>query len=69
MSYDFILLHREPGQSWDEVLEARERVVIAGADRPFDPAALPADVRQVWKPADHMTGGNARICRCADGWG
>ena len=23
----------------------------------------PADVRQVQKPADHMTGGNARICR------
>jgi len=21
----------------------------------------PADVRQVWKPADHMTGGNGRI--------
>src|SRR5215813_12582472 len=35
MSYDFILLHREPGQSWDEVLEANERLVLEVADRPF----------------------------------
>ena len=39
MSYDFILLHREPGQSWDEVLEANEQLAMAGADRPFDPSA------------------------------
>jgi hypothetical protein len=39
MSYDFILLHREPGQSWDEVLEANEQLAIAGADRPFGPSA------------------------------
>ncbi len=39
MSYDFILLHREPGQSWDEVLKANERLVMEGADRSFDPPA------------------------------
>src|SRR5690242_5332353 len=39
MSYDFILLHREPGQSWDEVLEANERLLMAEGDRPFDPSA------------------------------
>ena len=39
MSYDFILLRREPGQSWDEVLEASERLVMAEADCPFDPSA------------------------------
>jgi hypothetical protein len=35
MSYDLILLHRGPGQSWDEVLEADERLAMEGADRPF----------------------------------
>jgi hypothetical protein len=39
MSYDFMLLHREPGQSWDEVLEANERRVVEGTDRPFSPCA------------------------------
>jgi hypothetical protein len=39
MSYDFTLLHREPGQSWDEVLEANEQRVMQEADRPFSPAA------------------------------
>src|SRR2546427_382906 len=39
MSYDFILLRREPGQSWDEVLEANERRVVAEAGRPFGPFA------------------------------
>jgi hypothetical protein len=39
MSYDFILLRREPGQSWDEVLEANERRVVAKAGRPFGPFA------------------------------
>jgi len=39
MSYDFLLLHREPGQSWDEVLEANERLVIEEGDRPLSPAA------------------------------
>jgi hypothetical protein len=35
MSYDFILLHREPGQSWDEVLEANEQLATDGAHRPL----------------------------------
>jgi len=39
MSYDFALLHREPGQSWDDVLEANERLVMEEADRPFSPVA------------------------------
>jgi hypothetical protein len=39
MSYDFILLHRQPEQSWDQVLEANERRVVEGADRPFNPSA------------------------------
>jgi hypothetical protein len=39
MSYDFMLLHREPGQSWDEVLDALEQLVMDGADRPLSPAA------------------------------
>ena len=38
MSYDFILVHREPGQSWDEVLEANERLVMEGTDPPFEPS-------------------------------
>jgi hypothetical protein len=39
MSYDFTLLHRQPGQSWEQVLEANERRVLQEADRPFSPAA------------------------------
>ena len=39
MSYDFILLPREPGQSWDEVLDAHEQVVVEGADRPLGSSA------------------------------
>ena len=39
MSYDFILLHRQPGQSWDEVLEATERRVEQQMDPPFSPSA------------------------------
>ena len=39
MSYDFILLHREPGQSWDEALDANEQRVIQRADRPLSPSA------------------------------
>ena len=39
MSYDFILLHRQPGQSWDEVLEATERRVEQELDPPFSPSA------------------------------
>jgi hypothetical protein len=39
MSYDFIVLHRQPGQSWDEVLEALERLAMEGADRRLSPAA------------------------------
>lgn len=39
MSYDFILLHRQPGQLWHEVLEANERRVMQEADRPFSPSA------------------------------
>jgi hypothetical protein len=39
MSYDFILLHRQPGQSWDEVLEATERRVEQEMDPPFSPSA------------------------------
>jgi len=50
MSYDFILLHREPGQSWDEVLEANERLVMEGADRPFSSSAR-ARAKRI---ADHL---------------
>jgi len=39
MSYDFILLHREPGQSWAEVLEASERLTMGGTDHPLSPSA------------------------------
>src|SRR5829696_907230 len=39
MSYDFILLHRQSGQSWDEVLEATERRVEQEMDPPFSPSA------------------------------
>jgi len=39
VSYDFILLHRQPGQSWDEVLEATERRVEQETDPPFSPSA------------------------------
>src|SRR5262245_4431604 len=39
MSYDFILLHRQPGQSWQDVLQANERRVMQEADRPFSPSA------------------------------
>jgi hypothetical protein len=35
MSYDFTLFQRQPGQSWDEVLEAIERLVVEEADRPL----------------------------------
>jgi len=50
MSYDFILLHREPGQSWDEVLEANERLVMEGADRPFSSSAR----ARAERIADHL---------------
>jgi len=39
MSYDFILVHRHPGQSWDEVLEATERRVEQEMDPSFRPSA------------------------------
>jgi len=39
MSYDLLLLRHEPGQSWDEVLEANERRVLEEGDRPLSPAA------------------------------
>ncbi len=38
MSYDFLLLYREPGQSWDEVLEANERLVMEEGNRRLSPA-------------------------------
>ena len=37
MSYDFILLHRQQGQSWDQVLEATERRVEQEMDPAFSP--------------------------------
>jgi hypothetical protein len=37
MSYDFFLLPRNPGQSWDEVLEARERLALEEDDGPLSP--------------------------------
>jgi hypothetical protein len=39
MSYDFLLLPRDPGQSWDQVLEASERLALEEGDRPPGPAA------------------------------
>jgi hypothetical protein len=37
MSYDFLLLFRNPGQSWHEVLEANERLALEEDDRPLSP--------------------------------
>lgn len=39
MSYDFIVLHRQPGQSWEQVLEALEQLAMEGADRRLSPVA------------------------------
>lgn len=44
MSYDLLLLHREPGQSWDEVLAASERLAsrkgtVRSARRPGEVGA------------------------------
>jgi hypothetical protein len=39
MSLDLILLHRQPGQSWDQVLEATERRVEQEMDPAFSPSA------------------------------
>jgi hypothetical protein len=39
MSYDFILLHRQPGQPWDQVLEANERRVVQETYCSFRPSA------------------------------
>jgi hypothetical protein len=40
MSYDFLLLPRDPGQSWHELLEANERLALEEeGDRPLSPAA------------------------------
>lgn len=39
MSYNFIVLHRQPGQSWEQVLEALEQLAMEGADRRLSPVA------------------------------
>lgn len=39
MSYDFLLLPRDPGQSWDQVMEANERLALEEGDRALSPAA------------------------------
>jgi len=63
MSYDFILLHREPGQSWDEVLEANERLVMEGADRPFSSSAR-ARAKRI---ADHLQAHDPQLERFTTG--
>ena len=39
MSYDFLLLPRDPGQSWHQVMEANERLAMEEGSRPLSPAA------------------------------
>jgi hypothetical protein len=39
MSYDFLLMPRDPGQSWRELLDANEQRVLDQSDRPLSPAA------------------------------
>lgn len=39
MSYDILLLSREPGQSWNEILDANERRILGPGDRPLSLAA------------------------------
>ncbi len=39
MSYDFLLLPREPGQSWRELQDANEQHVLDEGDRRLSPAA------------------------------
>ena len=43
MSYDIILCHRQPGQTWDEVREAEEEAILARGDGP-DPLLTPEDL-------------------------
>ena len=39
MSYDFLLLPRDPQQSWRQVMEASERLAVKEGNRPLSPAA------------------------------
>jgi hypothetical protein len=39
MSYDFLLLPRDPQQSWRQVMEASERLAVEEGNRPLSPAA------------------------------
>jgi hypothetical protein len=78
MSYDFTLLHRQPGQSWEQVLEANERRVMQEADRPFSPPRVRgrSGSPTVSKPmtpnwsaspartASNWTGRTTVACRC-----
>ena len=39
MSYDFLLMPRDPGQSWRELLDANEQRFLEQGDSPLSPAA------------------------------
>jgi hypothetical protein len=39
MIYNFLLVPRDPGQSWRELLDANEQRVLKEGDRPLSPAA------------------------------
>jgi hypothetical protein len=39
MSYDFLLMPRDPGQSWRELLDANEQRVLDEGNQPLSPAA------------------------------
>ena len=39
MSYDFLLMPRDPGQSWRELLDANEQRILEQGDSPLSPAA------------------------------
>jgi hypothetical protein len=50
MSYDLVLLPRDLGQSWDQVMEANERLALEEGDRPLSPA----DRTRLERIADHL---------------